>query len=163
MQAKALSRDGYIINQEHTGDIPYGRLSSDINGCGWMAAFNFFKAAGRPRPAMEIKKELEAGSTFHGSLGTGPCRLRRYIEKNGYLLRTAATPADALLLARSARVGCLFYIDGREPHFVTFVRQEDGQFRFFNAIPGEEQHIVSMPDFFQRYVRIPVVYMMVTR
>ena len=35
------SKDGYIIDQARVTDIRYGALTSDINGCGWIAEFNF--------------------------------------------------------------------------------------------------------------------------
>ena len=32
----ALSKDGYIINQSNTDNIPYGNNISNYNRCGWL-------------------------------------------------------------------------------------------------------------------------------
>ena len=36
---------------------------------------------------------------------------------------------------------------GHEPHFISFVRQPDGRFRFFNVADGLEDSVMSMEDF----------------
>ena len=35
---KGFSSDGFITDQDYFGDYPYRAMTSDINGCGWMAA-----------------------------------------------------------------------------------------------------------------------------
>lgn len=39
MNPKALSPDGYIIGQNLLGDLRYGLLGSDRNGCGWISCY----------------------------------------------------------------------------------------------------------------------------
>ena len=41
------SKDGYIIDQARVTNIRYGALTSDINGCGWIAEYNFLKRMGQ--------------------------------------------------------------------------------------------------------------------
>ena len=44
IKPEALSPDGYIIDQRQTDNINFGHTSSDRNGCGWIACYNFLKA-----------------------------------------------------------------------------------------------------------------------
>ena len=47
LDPKALSDDGYIIDQRRTESISFGGCPSSKNGCGWIAAYNFLKALDR--------------------------------------------------------------------------------------------------------------------
>ena len=48
---------------------------------------------------------------------------------------------------RECDAGIIRYHEGHEPHFVSFVRQPGGQFRFFNVTDGLEDTVVSVDDF----------------
>ena len=63
---------------------------------------------------------------------------------------TAGAPSAASFLAQAAKesfAGIFRYQEGHEPHFISFVRQPDGQFRFFNVTDGLEDSVMSMEDF----------------
>lgn len=157
----AYSADGYIVRQEHTGALRYGLLSSATNGCGWIAAFNFMRAMGRPAPEAGVCRALAAGSPFKCLLGTGPGRLKRFLEAQGFALAGTARRPAMPALASAARAGILFYFEGAEPHFVAFAAAEKGKLRFFNAAPGEEDITATMAGFLARRAKFPAVYLMV--
>lgn len=147
---KALSADGYLIDQRHTQNIRYGRLSSDYNGCGWMAAFNLLKAAGKEVPALQVRDALERGLVFKGWLGTGPLHLRRYLKSCGCKLTANFRTKTAVVAAATCKAGIVYYVEGREPHYVAFYPAAGGQLRFLNAISGKQRHLSSMAAFLAR-------------
>ena len=67
LDPKALSDDGYIIDQRQTESISFGGCPSSKNGCGWIAAYNFLKALDRtPNPEVLLRRLLyRAGKTNH--------------------------------------------------------------------------------------------------
>ncbi len=84
--------------------------------------------------------------------GPTPVRkLRRYLKK--YLpFRFAAGRKRALAAAKSSAAGILRYWEGRSPHFISFIRGEDGRYRFFNVSDGREDFYLSMDRFFEQRV-----------
>lgn len=155
-----FSADGYIVDQNHMGAYRYRGMSSDINGCGWIAAYNLLHALG-----FEINHEqvfAQMNAMFPLKIpGPTPNRvlyrtLRRYIRFELLRGRRRARACE------KSRAGILRYWEGPGPHFVTFVRQADGRFRFLNVADGLEDCQFSMPAFFEtrcksRFVRALVV------
>lgn len=72
------SKDGFIIDQARLTNIRYGVFTSDINGCGWIAAYNFLKRMGE--------------DADEKALADGLVRWRRFsrIDRNG-----SNSPRDA--------------------------------------------------------------------
>ena len=69
LDPKALSDDGYIIDQRQTEAISFGGCPSSKNGCGWIAAYNFLKALDRtPNPEVLLRR-LERTLLPGGKLG----------------------------------------------------------------------------------------------
>lgn len=69
LDPKALSDDGYIIDQRQTESISFGGCPSSKNGCGWIAAYNFLKALDRtPNPEVLLRR-LERTLLPGGKLG----------------------------------------------------------------------------------------------
>ena len=63
LDPKALSDDGYIIDQRRTKAISFGGCPSSKNGCGWIAAYNFLKALDRtPNPEVS-RSDLSSSSS----------------------------------------------------------------------------------------------------
>ncbi len=46
MAEKGFTSDGFIMDQAQFTDYPYGKFTSDWNGCGWIAVFNLMHARG---------------------------------------------------------------------------------------------------------------------
>ncbi len=129
-----FSKDGYIIDQDlFTEGYPYRTMPSAWNGCGWIAAYNLRHALGDPADHQEVRKEMDA---MHRLRIPGPTLMRimrAYLAKYvpGYE-ETHGREAAAAKAGKSA-AGIFRYTEQGVPHFITFVRQPDGQYRFFNV------------------------------
>ncbi len=157
------SADGYIINQDATAHIPYGRMPSDYSGCGWIAAYNFLRVMGKNPNPRQLARQLATG-WFKGGMGTGPLRLRQFLAGKGYRFAVCHSRRAAPALAHNAKAGILMYVSGIHGlHYVTFAAAQGSQKRFFNAEFGNEQHILTMAEFAKKYVKTPFCYLMVAR
>lgn len=147
---RAFSDDGYIIDQNAFADYPYRGMTSDVNGCGWVAAFNLRRAAGQEVPFDEVRREMNAMFPLQIPGPTPMRKLRRYLRR--YIsFRFTAGKRAALAAARESGAGILRYWEGRTPHFITFLRQPDGRFRFLNVSDGWEDRTDDMDHFFEKH------------
>ena len=178
MEQAMFSRDGYLIDQRQTRTLPYGRHTSDYNGCGWMAGYNVLHALGlaAPADAAEICAALSQGLWLGGSLGTGPLRLARFLAARGAAVQKTVCRKTAQMRAQTCRVGFIMYWTGRGAHFVAFVPetahqgeqstanacavppQARNRLRFLNAICGEEHHCDTLAAFFAQHCKGPLVF-----
>ena len=159
------SADGYIVDQAQLTDIRYGVFTSDINGCGWIAAFNFFKALGQTVNEKALADELIRYSIFRGLVGTDLFRLKRMLKRHGYKTRLVFRWNKKARLPEETRAGVIYYCHKDGFHFVTFSCIEaveparDGagelRFRFFNGIGGKGNHFDTMRNFLTTHNVIP--------
>ena len=164
-QRTPYSDDGYIVDQARLTNIRYGALTSDINGCGWIAAFNFFRTQGRPENEQSLADELIKYTLFRGLAGTDLFRLRRLLRRRGYPTRIAFRWNKKARLPMGTDAGIIYYVHKDGPHFVTFsrlqavepARDETGEtrFRFFNGIGGKGNHFDTMRGFLGAHNVIP--------
>ena len=143
-----FSSDGYIVDQDHFSAYPYHGMTSDINGCGWIAAYNLRHAAGQDAGFEEVCREMN-GMYRLKIPGPTPMRvlrryLRRYLSCEYHAGKRAAEAA-----AEKSSAGILRYWEGKVPHFITFVRTDGDTFRFFNVDDGLEEMNETMADFFR--------------
>ena len=66
-----------------------------------------------------------------------------------------ASREAALQAACASRAGIFRYREGREPHYVSFLRLPDGRFRFLNLADGLEDCVLSMEEFAAGHLRGP--------
>ena len=142
-----FSADGYIIDQNCFHDYPYRTIRSDCNGCGWIAAYNLRHALGQDAAFDDVRSEMD-GMFLLRIPGPTTMRvmrayLRRYVTPECTVRRGRA----AVRAAAVSRAGILRYWEEQVPHFVAYVRREDGQFRFFNAADGLEDYFCPMETF----------------
>lgn len=146
-----FSPDGYIIDQNHLRDYTYRSMTSDINGCGWIAAYNLRRAAGQSVFFDDVRREMDKMYRLPIPGPTPMRKLRRYLRR--YLpCRFTAGRQRAQSAAENSRAGILRYWEEDEPHFISFVRTPDGLFRFFNVADGKEDFTCPMADFFRSRV-----------
>ena len=149
---KGFSRDGYINDQNKLSDYRYRGMSSDVNGCGWIAAYNLRHAAGQAPGFDDVRREMNRMFPLQIPGPTPMRKLRRYLRR--YLpFRYVAGRKRALAGARQSTAGILRYWEGKTPHFVSFIRQPDGRYRFLNVNDGQEDFISDMDRFFARHVK----------
>lgn len=165
------SPDGYIVDQAQVTDIRYGLLTSDINGCGWIAVFNFLKAQGNTVNSQALADELIRYSILRGLAGTDLFRLKRMLRRHGYPTRLAFRRNKQARLPEGTDAGVILYVHKDGPHFVAFsriqpvepARDESGEvrFRFFNGIGGKSNHFDSMRGFLTTHNVLPFALILI--
>lgn len=156
LSPNALSADGFIIDQRQTHNIPFGAVTSDKNGCGWIAVYNLLHALGRDPDPEQIVTELEKTLLFHGVLGLNLFALIWELKKQKLPLRFAVRSFHAQQLSEQCTAGIVLYFTGKRNHFVAFRREDGGKLRFFGAVPGRRIHQATMAEFYWDYVKFPL-------
>lgn len=151
-----FSADGYIIDQDYFGAYRYRGMSSNVNGCGWIAAYDLLHAQGKDVDFETVHRDMNALFPRQIPGPTPVGKLRAYLARHGDYRLTAGYKA-ALQAAGQAPAGILRYWEEDVPHFVAFVRQPSGEYRFFNVNDGQEDMTCSMEDFFDGHCRRPLV------
>ncbi len=189
MNRRALSPDGYIIDQRLLKNLPYGMKQSNYNGCGWIAAYNFLRACGRQKDWDTVRRQLEDGLIFGGLLGTHVVQLYLYLRRHGFPLRWKVGRKASRTEAEHCKAGVLFYFNGAALHFVTFIpataeeawqftasaERDDGEladiepeaaqqpvYRFFNGKMGAQRDYATMEEFLERESQAPVLVQITT-
>ena len=144
---QGYSADGYIMDQDCFSSLRYRTMPASINGCGPVAVFNLLRFLGRERPLEEIMGDMDARHYLHAPGPTSMRVMRAVLADLVPEIQEAAGQEAATALAANSRAGIIRYREGREPHFVSYLRQEDGLFRFFNVADGLEDCAMSMERF----------------
>jgi hypothetical protein len=165
------SSDGYIVDQAMVTNIRYGALTSDINGCGWIAVYNFLKTQGHLVEEQALADELIRFTVFRGLAGTDLFRLKRALRRHGYRTRLVFRWNKKARLPEATDAGVIYYIHKDGPHFVTFSRIQpveperdeagEARFRFFNGIGGKGNHFDTMRGFLTKHNVIPFAFILV--
>ena len=163
------STDGYIIDQARVTNIRYGVFTSDINGCGWIAEYNFLKRMGLRVNEKTLADELIRFSVFRGMTGTDIMRLRFYLKKHGYRMPLKFRWNKKARLPEGTSAGIIYYCHKDGFHFVTFYADEslppddqgEARFRFLNGIGGKGNHFDTMQNFLTTHNVIPFALIMV--
>lgn len=157
---KGFAPEGYITDQDCFPQLIYRGIGSNINGCGWIAAHNFLLALGMTPGYETVHRDMNA--FFPRQIpGPTPVRvLRRYLRRFG-AFPLAVGRKKSLATGRTCRAGILRYWEGKEPHFIAFVPQEGGLFRFFNVCDGGEDMTLSLEEFFRTHCRRGLVRLIV--
>ena len=120
-----LGEHALIVNQARQDAVKYGRLTSNRNGCGWIAIVNAMELLGEPVSAAETIHWLESQSLLYrpalgGYLGTFVWTPVRYFRARGYQVSVALLPEQQEAVAAKADVCLGFYTRIPYGHFVTF-------------------------------------------
>jgi hypothetical protein len=161
----AYSSDGYIVDQARLKEVRYGVFTSDVNGCGWIAEYNFLRAQGQPADAQALADELIRYTILRGLTGTALFRLRRMIRRHGYPTKLLFRWNKKARLPEETRAGVIYYCHRDGFHFVTFSRMEavepaadgagEARFRFFNGVAGKANHFDTLRGFLTKHNIIP--------
>ena len=148
---QGFAPDGYIIDQDCFSSFHYRTIPANLNGCGWIAAYNLRKALDHDVTFDEVRRELD---DMHFLKVPGPtlmCVMRKYLQRYVPQCRETVGREEALPAARESIAGIFRYREGHEPHFTSYVRQEDGAFRFFNMADDYEDCVMPMEQFFSEH------------
>jgi hypothetical protein len=150
-----FTSDGYINNQSLTASIPYGRMDSSENGCGWIAAFNVLRHLEGKQPVPEIvAKSLLGGLVLWGYLGTWPFAIMRFLRGRGYAVRWSLKKSVQKQIAASSAASVLLYVgpflrwSDFQLHYVMLYPCPGGRFRVLNF--GSDPHLESLDDLASR-------------
>lgn len=139
---EAFSPDGFLINQDYTGDFIYRGVPSSLNGCGWIACYNLLHFLGSPVSYEAVHRELDDMHPIKVPGPTSDRTMRQFLSRYVYF-HTARGLDEILAAARKCRAGILYYWENDSPparlpenilpafaecypHYTTFVREDDG-------------------------------------
>ena len=142
-----FTADGYIRDQDCFSGVRYRTMPASINGCGWIAAYNLRHALGQAPDWEQVCRELDGMHRLRMPGPTLMAVMRAYLLRYAPQVRETAGREEAVTAAAGSAAGIFRYREGREPHFISFVRTEDGLFRFFNVADGMEDCRMSMERF----------------
>ena len=161
---EALNPEGYIIDQSRLKDIPFGYATSDRNGCGWIAVYNFLRALGRTEEPETLAREMEKTLLGDFLAGVHPLGILWALGRNRRIpLDWAVRPFHAQLLCEKAPAGIVWYFAGATNHYAAFRREADGKLRFFGAIYGKRDHVCSLAEFFSDCSKGPLTLVLTAR
>ena len=146
-----FSQDGYIIDQDCFSSFTYRTIPANYNGCGWIAAYNLLKFLGQGTSYDEVRRELDEMHFLRMPGPTLMCVMRKYLKKHVPEVRETVGREAALTAAKESRAGIFRYREGPEPHFVSYIRQGESGFRFFNMADGLEDCVLPMEQFIEEH------------
>lgn len=163
------SKDGYIVDQARLTSIRYGALTSDINGCGWIAGYNFLKRMGQNVEEQLLADELIRHTILRGLAGTDLFRLRRHLKRYGFRMPVKFYWNKKTRLPEETSAGVIWYCHKDGFHFVTFyadgaippLEEGEARFRYLNGLAGKEDHYDTMRGFLTKNNVIPFALILV--
>jgi hypothetical protein len=146
----AFSADGYAICQDAFSQFRYRNMDASINDCGFIAVYDLLHFVGSDVDIDEVRRELE--SMMHRFPGPTTMRaMRNCLKRHLPNFREHHGRRACLLAAKASLAGIFRYHEERIPHFVTYIRQENG-FRFFNVNDGLEDFVCAMDEFAAKHI-----------
>lgn len=130
IKESALSRDGYIINQNNIDNIKYGNTTSDYNGCGWAACYNLCKYLKKDKSVEDVVAFLEKYLWCKGSLGTALNGIYKFMKALGLNVKTVV--GKPAIVKAKPEFGIVFYFYGQGCHYTFFYKYDNTKYRFLN-------------------------------
>ena len=144
---QGFSQDGYIIDQDCFHALRYRTIPASINSCGPIAAYNLRRFLGQDPDFSQVLGELEGMHLWNVPGPTLMTVMRPYLQKYVPGIRETVGREEALAAAEKSLAGIFRYRERREPHFASYIRLDDGRFRFFNVADGLEDAAMPMSRF----------------
>lgn len=146
-----FSKDGYIIDQDCFSSFTYRTIPANYNGCGWIAAYNLRRFLGHAVRYDEVRREMDEMHFLRIPGPTLMCVMRKYLKKHVPEAWETVGREAALHAAKASRAGIFRYREGLEPHFVSYIRERENSFRFFNMADGLEDCVLPMEQFIKEH------------
>ena len=146
-----FDEEGLIINQGKMEQIPFGWFNTKDKGCGWIAAFNLLKIAGKEKTMQEIIEGLDQMAVLGQVAGQSALLLYLWLKDEIPELRFSF-PSDhrTISMMKQSRYGILLYNHPRGAHYVTY-RRIGQHYEYYNAVYGLRHHSMSPEEFLKRY------------
>ena len=100
--AEGISADGYITDQDCFSSVRYRTMRADINGCGWIAAYNLRRFLGQETDYREVLRELEGMHLWNVPGPTLMTVIRAYLARYVPQAREVVGREEALKRFRRA-------------------------------------------------------------
>ncbi len=153
-----MTVDGYIADQDCFCTVRYRTMRADINGCGFIAAYNLRHFLEHRVTWEEVLREMDGMHTLRVPGPTLMRVMREYLAKYVPDYKETIGRDEAVGAAKHSTAGIFRYTEGREPHFISYIREKDGVFRFFNVADGFEDIMADMDCFAEgHFVRGTVI------
>jgi hypothetical protein len=146
----ALSRDGYIVDQNNTDNITYGKYTSNRNGCGWIACYNLCKYLGKEFNAANIINFLEKYLWRKGLWGTSLTGVYKFMKSIG--LQVKARIGKKSIIKSASKFGIVFYLHDGGCHYVFFYKYDSSNYRFLNVL-GKEFDVRDLSKMLNHHVK----------
>ena len=150
---QGFSRDGFITDQDCFSSVRYRTIPASDNGCGFIAAYNLRRALGQAVSWEEVRKEMDG---LHRLRIPGPTLMnvmRKYLQYHVPGCKEVSGRNEAVSAAEESSAGIFRYMEGHIPHYVSYMLQDDGRFRFFNVAEGLEDCTMTMKQFAEEHLR----------
>ena len=157
---EGFSRDGFIIDQDCFSSVRYRTIPACDNGCGFIAAYNMRKALGHDIAWDDVRREMDE---MHRLRIPGPTLMkviRNYLSLHVPQYKEVSGREEAAAAAEHSCTGIFRYTEGHVPHFVSFIKQADGSFRFFNVSEGLEDCVMPMQRFCSEHLKHGMVILL---
>lgn len=163
MEDLVFDENGMIIYQGKIDHVPFGFFSTASRGCGWISAYNLLRLNHKEIPMSQIIQSLSqydiTGKIFGQSYALLYLWLRQYLP----VRLEVETAIDIAKKMRNSQSGILLYIHKKGSHYATYEKVDEEHFRFYNAVYGAKNHIVTMDTFVKRYVFVPILFLITVR
>ena len=140
-----------ITNQSKYKHIKYGLLTSDKNGCGWIAAYNALKHFGYDVTPESVAKAYGKRCLWlWGLFGTHPEKLIKNIKTVLKVTAFYYADKDVDLSLFKADAGILFYwTKSKQAHYVFFKDINNNQVEIYNHQNYNIPVVMDKTDFFK--------------
>lgn len=149
----AFSKDGYIIDQDCFHEYRYRTMRADINSCGWIAAYNIRHFLGQDTAWDDVRREMEGMHVLNIPGPTHMRVMRQYLNKYIPGIQVTVGKERALEAAEASAAGIFRYREENVPHFISYIRRNDGQYRFFNVTTDQEDILMPMEQFGREHLQ----------
>lgn len=140
---RAMSRNGFIINQLELSDMKFGSFGSDKNGCGWIAIYNLLRILKQDFFPRDILNLCAPHIPFQGKYGFPlPYMLCK-------VLNTISFGYEVRLSRKLPQEGILWYTHPQGAHYVAFKRVGQDKYQLFNDNYSNEADIRTSKEIFK--------------
>ena len=157
---EGFSSDGFITDQDCFSSVRYRTIPACDNGCGFIAAYNMRRFLGHDVDWDDVRREMDE---MHKLRIPGPTLMkvmRNYLALYVPQYREVSGREEAAAAAEHSSTGIFRYTEGHVPHFICYIRQEDGSFRFFNVSEGLEDCTMPMERFCSEHLKHGIVILL---
>jgi hypothetical protein len=148
---------GYLINQGLMKDLPFGWFDTREKGCGWIAAYNLLKWAGKEGFLEETARDLAEHALLGEVTGENIINLYSYLKRHGLDLKMRTGLSSSLIhKMEQSQAGILLFNHTYGSHYAAYERIDDRRYHFWNAVYGKQNDIITMDKFQKERVLWPL-------